>query len=265
MIRLICTDIDGTLIGSSGDVAPAVWAAAERVRATGIRLAICSGRPSFGRTRAMAERLDRDGWHIFQNGASVVHFPSGETRSRPFTAAAVASLIARSRETGRVLELYTDSDYAVERDVERSRRHAKLLGIPFRLRDLLSLQGSIVRAQWLLAREEADAVMSEPHDGLAISLSLSPVMPDSAFANITPPGVDKGEALRKVAEVYGLSLDEVMMVGDSANDLAALQIAGVAVAMGNAEPEVREAAHHVVADVEHDGLVEAFDLAMRHS
>src|SRR6476619_6476559 len=104
MIRLICIDVDGTLVGRSGEVSPAVWAAAETVRAAGIRIAICSGRPSFGRTRAFADRLDHDGWHIFQNGASVVHFPSGETRSHPFTAAAVAGLVARSRETGRILE-----------------------------------------------------------------------------------------------------------------------------------------------------------------
>jgi Cof subfamily protein (haloacid dehalogenase superfamily) len=263
MIRLICIDVDGTLVGRSGEVSAGVWSAAAKVRAEGIRIAICSGRPSFGRARAFAERLDGDGWHIFQNGASVVHFPSGETRSHPFTPAAVAGLIARSRETGRVLELYTDSDYAVERDVDRARRHADLLGVPFRPRDLLSLHGSIVRAQWLLALDEADAVLAEPHDGLCISVSLSPVMPDSAFANITPPGVDKGEALRRVAEVYGLPLEQVMMVGDSANDLPALRIVGAPVAMGNAEPEIREAARYVVGDVEHDGLAQAFELAAR--
>jgi Cof subfamily protein (haloacid dehalogenase superfamily) len=263
MIRLICIDVDGTLVGRSGDVAPAIWSAAEKVRARGIRLAICSGRPSFGRARAIADRLDGDGWHIFQNGASIVHFASGETRSHPFTAAAVAGLIARSRETGRVLELYTDTDYAVEHDVERARRHAALLGVPFRPRDLLSLSGAIVRAQWLLARGESDALLAEPHDGLAISVSLSPVMPDSEFANVTPPGVDKGAALRRVAEVYGLPLEQVMMVGDGDNDLPALRIVGAPVAMGNAEPEVHEAARHIVGDVEHDGLVEAFELAMK--
>jgi len=261
VIRLICIDVDGTLIGRTGEVAPAIWPAAAAIRRAGIRIALCSGRPSFGRTRAIAERLDADGWHIFQNGASVVHFPSGETRSHPFTDAAIAGLIARSRETGRVLELYTDSDYAVERDSDRARRHAALLGVPFRARDLLSLQGSIVRGQWLLAREDADVILAEPHDGLAISVSLSPVMPDSAFANVTPPGIDKGSAVRRLADVYGLPLEQVMMVGDSANDLPALRIVGAAVAMGNAEPEVRAVASHVVGDVERDGLVEAFQLA----
>ena len=261
MIRLICVDIDGTLIGRSGDVAPAIWPAAAVVRNAGIRIALCSGRPSFGKARAIAEQLDADGWHIFQNGASVVHFPSGETRSHPFADAAVAGLIARSRETGRVLELYTASDYAVERDVDRARRHAELLGVPFRPRDLLSLQGSIIRAQWLLALEDADRLLAEPPDGLAISVSLSPVMPDSAFANVTPPGIDKGSAVRRLAEVYGLPLEQVMMVGDSANDLPALRIVGAAVAMGNGEPAVRAVAGHVVSDVEHDGVVDAFRLA----
>jgi hydroxymethylpyrimidine pyrophosphatase-like HAD family hydrolase len=54
-----------------------------------------------------------------------------------------------------------------------------------------------------------------------------------------------------------------MMVGDGDNDLPALRIVGAPVAMGNAEPEVQAVARHVVGDVEHDGLVEAFELAMR--
>src|SRR5438309_928473 len=103
MIRLVCIDVDGTLIGASGVVTPAVWAAAARARARGIRLAICTGRPGFGVARGYAAQLDPDGWHIFQNGSSVVHLGHGETRSGPLPAEAVTRLIARARGTGRIL------------------------------------------------------------------------------------------------------------------------------------------------------------------
>jgi Cof subfamily protein (haloacid dehalogenase superfamily) len=262
MIRLVCIDVDGTLIGKSGEPAPESWSAAGRARAKGIRLAICSGRPGFGRAREYAARLDSTGWHIFQNGSSVVHLPDGETRSRPLPEEAVLMLIGRSRETGRILELYSDLDYFVESTAPRAKQHAHLLGVPWAPVDLDRRSGTIVRAQWIVAHDEVARVMAEPHEGLTLAPSLSPVMPDATFINCTPVGVDKGDALRRVAGEYGIPLGQVMMVGDSDNDLAALRVAGVAVAMGNAEPAVRHAASRVVGDVDRGGLVQALELAM---
>jgi Cof subfamily protein (haloacid dehalogenase superfamily) len=262
MIPLVCIDVDGTLVGSSGEVPEEVWGAVERLRTHGVRLAICSGRPGFGTARRYAGRIDPDGWHVFQNGASVVHLPGGNTRSRPLAPDAVRALVERSRVTGRPLELYGDATHAVEMDVPRTRRHAALLGIPFVRRDLFTFEAPVVRAQWLLPHDEVDAVLAEPHDGLSLSHSLSPVMPDTSFLNVTPLGVDKGEAVRAVAHEYGVPLDRVMMVGDGANDVPAMQLVGVPVAMGNAERAAREAARHHVADVDAGGLVEALTLAL---
>jgi hypothetical protein len=262
MIELICIDVDGTLVGSTGEVASASWEAVARTRAAGVRLAICTGRPAFGLTRGYAERLDDDGWHVFQNGASVVRLPSGTTRSRGLSATAVASLVARARETGRALELYGDTEYAVETDTARTRQHARLLGVRWSPRDLLSLHGTVVRGQWVVSHPVAEAVMAEPHEGLNLSHSLSPVMADTSFINITPEGVDKALAVRAVAAEYGTPLERVMMVGDGANDVTAMQAVGFAVAMGNAEAVAKAAARYEVSHVDHGGLVEALALAL---
>lgn len=262
MIRLICCDVDGTLVGASGLVSMAVWAAVERVRAEGVHLAVCSGRPAFGITRELAARLDPAGWHVFQNGASVMRLADGETRSRPMPADALAALVRQARTRGRVLELYTDTDYAVESDGALPRLHASLLGLPFATRPFESLAGPVVRAQWLVPREDVELVRAELPGGLTFSPSLSPMMPETAFINMTPAGVDKSVALRTVAAAYGFPLEQVMMVGDGANDITAMQAAGVSVAMGNAEREVLEVASHTVAHVDEEGLVEAFALAL---
>lgn len=262
MIGLICIDVDGTLVGSSGTVLPEVWDAADRVRATGRRLAVCSGRPGFGVARRFAERLEPGGWHVFQNGASVVHLPSAESHSRPLPAAAVARLVATARATGRVLELYSDLDYAVESADARAVGHAALLGVPYAPRPLDAFEGPVVRAQWLVAHEDADRVAAEPQEDLTVATSLSPVMPETVFVNMTPRGVDKSVAVRSVAAAYGVPLEQVMMVGDGANDAPALRVVGFPVAMGNAEPEARAAARYEVAHVDRLGLVEALEMAL---
>jgi Cof subfamily protein (haloacid dehalogenase superfamily) len=262
MIRLVFTDVDGTLVGSSGTVLPAVWVAAERARAAGLRVAICTGRPAFGDAHGYAQRLDPDGWHIFQNGASVLHLATAQSLSTPIPPASVTALIERARAIGRILELYTDTEYAVESTSARARAHAGLLGVPFAPRPFESLEGTIVRAQWLVARDEEDEAVADDTGGLERSSSTSPVMPDTAFVNMTAPGVDKAHAVRAIAAQYRVPLDEVMFVGDGNNDIAAMRSVGFPVAMANAEPAVHAIARQAVRHVDEAGLVDAFALAV---
>lgn len=261
-VALVCVDVDGTLVGSSGTVLPAVWRAAERARAAGVRLAVCSGRPGFGLSRVYAERLDAAGWHIFQNGASIMRIASDRSLSARLAGPTVALLVARARRTGRLLELYSDDDYAFEIDSDRARGHAALLGVPYHPKPFDSLAGPIVRAQWVVSDADAAVVVAEPHPGLELSPSTSPVMPDTQFLNMTPEGVDKGTAVKALAAEYGLPLERLMYVGDGLNDIPAMRLVGRPVAMGNAEPDVRAVAARVVGSVDDGGLIDALELAV---
>ena len=263
MIKLVCIDVDGTLVGSSAAVRPDVWAAVDGARAAGLRLAICTGRPAFGVARGYAERLDPAGWHVFQNGASVVHLGTRESVSDGLPPAAVGALVAAARRTGRVLELYTDTEYAVESSDERARAHAALLGLPPGARPFESLAGRVVRAQWVVAAAEAPALLAGSHPGLEVAASTSPVMPGTVFVNVTPAGVTKASAVRRVAAVYGVPLGAVMFVGDGDNDVAAMRAVGYPVAMANAEPSVHAVARAAVGHVDDGGLVDALALAVR--
>ena len=264
MIRLVSIDVDGTLLGSSGEVPTRVWDVAARARARGIRLSLCSGRPGFGRTREHAERLDAAGWHAFQNGASVISLGTGETRGTPFPHASLDLLVARARAMGRVLELYTDTDYAVEVPSEAARRHAEALGVAWAPRPFENLEGMVVRAQWLLdpKDEHAEREEREGLHELDVASSMSPLVPEVIFVNHTAKGTHKGTAVRAIASAYGCSLDEVMFVGDGENDLPALEIVGHPVAMGNAEQAVLAACRHRVSHVDHGGLADALELAL---
>ena len=79
-IRLVCLDVDGTLVGSAGQPTAGVWAAAARAREAGIHLAMCTARIAIGGAWSWAVHLDPDGWHLFQTGASIVHTATRSTR-----------------------------------------------------------------------------------------------------------------------------------------------------------------------------------------
>ena len=262
MIRLIGIDVDGTLVGASGVVEPRVWHAAERARARGIRLVLCSGRPAFGSTVEYARRLDAEGWHVFQNGASIAHLASGRSRSTRLPADVVDSFVAWARGTGQLLELYSDDDYATESRSAWAQQHAEVLGVPFKTLPFESLRGPIVRAQWLLSSTEAERFMADAPAEVEVAPSTSPLMPDTQFIGVTHRGVDKGSAIRVVVEEYGLDLRDVMYIGDSGNDLSALRLVGHPIAMGNAEPVVLRAAKRSVRHVDEGGLVQALNLAI---
>ncbi|MFL5581884.1 MAG: HAD-IIB family hydrolase [Gemmatimonadaceae bacterium] len=261
-IRLVCVDVDGTMVGHSGTVHPAVWEAAERARSSGLLITMNSGRPGFGVTRTLAERLAPGGWHCFQNGASVLNLATGDSLSSYLDPESVSMLVARARATGRILELYSDDDYVCESDAPIAVKHAGLLGVAFEPRPFETLRGRVVRAQWLTTHAEAGTVLAEPHPGIELSPSLAPLMPEARFINLTREGVDKATAVRLVSEAYGVPLAQVMYVGDGLNDTPALRIVGLPVAMANAEPEARAAARHHVGHVDEGGLAEALDLAL---
>lgn len=67
----------------------------------------------------------------------------------------------------------------------------------------------------------------------------------------------KGVGLQKLSEHLGLSMEDVIVVGDSDNDIGALKVAGLAVAMGNAKSGIKRLADVQVVDCEHDGCAEA--------
>jgi Cof subfamily protein (haloacid dehalogenase superfamily) len=261
-VQLVGIDVDGTLVGASGEVSPRVWEAAERAREKGIRLALCSGRPAFGLALQYARRLDPIGWHAFQNGASIVHLETGKSKSVPLPPAAVKSFIAEARATENVLELYNDTGWVTESTAAWAEAHAKLLGVAFEPRPFESLEGSAVRAQWLLTQAQAQHMLSSTHPGLEVAQSTSPLMPDTQFVGFTHEGVSKASAMRTIAAAYGVEMEDVMYIGDSGNDLPALRVVGHPIAMGNAMPAVIEAAERTVGTDDEGGVAEALEIAI---
>lgn len=261
-IRLVGIDVDGTLVGTGGIIHPSVWDAARRAGEHGIHLALCSGRAAFGAALEYARRLEAGGWHVFQNGASIVNLATGKSRSVPLPLTWKATLIEQARATGEALELYSDSTYVVESTSREARVHAEVLGVAFVPRPFESLTEPIVRAQWLLSPKRATDVTATAHHGLEVAQSSSPLMPETQFVGLTSAGVTKGNAIHGVADEYGISLDDVMYVGDAPNDLSALKVVGHPIAMANADPTVLKAAGRSVGHVDQGGLAEALEIAI---
>jgi Cof subfamily protein (haloacid dehalogenase superfamily) len=261
-VRLIGIDVDGTLVGTGGLIHPRVWESVKRASDRGIHLALCSGRPAFGLALEYARRLEAAGWHVFQNGASILNLATDKSRSVAIPQHWVKALIEQARQTRETLELYSDTTFVTESTSEWAREHGELLGVSFEPRPFESLTQPVVRAQWLLTAKLAAQFISTPHPGLEVAQSTSPLMPDTQFVGLTNEGVTKGNAMRSIAEEYDVTMQDVMYVGDAGNDLSALRVVGHPIAMGNADPAVIAVAEHTVDHVDRGGLAQALEMAI---
>ena len=90
-------------------------------------------------------------------------------------------------------------------------------------------------------------------------LPLACVFAEGTSIEYTQPEVNKGLGLMELCRTVGIDLDTTIVVGDANNDLAAMEAAGLAVAMGNANENVRKIADVMVADNDSGGCAEAIE------
>jgi Cof subfamily protein (haloacid dehalogenase superfamily) len=264
MIPLVILDLDGTMIGRSGVVAPEVWAAIERARGFGVKLAVCTGRPGLGVAVRVAERVGPTNPHVFQSGAHVA-YPDGRTvRTSALKESATLPLVRHAREHNLVLELYTPQHMYVERKTRKSEDHARVIGVQALVRDLGEVVASepVIRAQWVVDVDQEVLALAPKVEGVTISRATSPTLPGTLFISLTRNGVSKGTAIAELAKRLRIPLERAMAVGDTSGDLPMLELVGFPVVMGNAEAHLKARFATVVGDVETHGVVQALDLAL---
>jgi hydroxymethylpyrimidine pyrophosphatase-like HAD family hydrolase len=79
------------------------------------------------------------------------------------------------------------------------------------------------------------------------------------YLDITHPLANKGTALSELADLMGIPLAEIAVLGDGGNDVAMFERAGLSIAMGNASPEVQSAADFVTDSNREEGFANAIE------
>ena len=84
---------------------------------------------------------------------------------------------------------------------------------------------------------------------------LSVYRSEPFFIEIMPKNVDKATSLDRMLDSIGLTAEDAICCGDGFNDMTMIKFAGVVVAMGNAQPAVKEAADFITTTNDQDGIV----------
>lgn len=259
MIRLIATDIDGTLVDSSHRLARRTLDTLTAARDAGIIVLPTSGRQPFSIAEVLAGTWLAEGLVIGANGGVATDLGTGEILfERLLSVEAQSTLFHALRESFPSLAcvsvrdggatFWPEAGYVGMMDPGDHGRGESLphfpreevLGTPSLK---LVVRGSDVTPEELYEAAEELAV-----PGVAVSTSGAP------FLEVAAAGVNKASALELVCARLGVADHEVIAFGDNNNDVEMLRWAGTGVAMGNALDEVKELADLVAPTNDEHGV-----------
>lgn len=256
-VSLVVTDVDGTLVTHEKLITPGAIAAAADLRKAGIPYSAVSSRPPRGMAM-LIEPLQMtnplgafNGSTIFMPDMSVI-----EQRFVPLPAAIRAVEIMQ--EYGADIWVFSNDKWLLTNPygdyVPRETRTVQFEPTTVaNLQPYLGSAGKIVGASKDTDRlRECEAVLQE-----ALADQASAHRSQSYYLDVTPPATDKGYAVRSLARMMNVPLQEVAVIGDMTNDLPMFRIAGLAIAMGNGSDEVKAAADYVTDTCDNDGFAKA--------
>ncbi len=257
---LLALDLDGTLVEPRKPVREVVIDAVRRAQAAGVRATIVTGRMYVG-AKPFAAALDLDGPIVLYQGAVLADAKTGRfEREVPMKNATALRIYAAAKEHGLHVQFYRDDHFYVEEDNAYAQLYARTSGIAptvvASLPDTFAGRDS-TKVNVVTDADRTPAVLALMERVCGPDAYVTRSNPE--FVEMLSPEVDKGVALRLVAEHFGIPMDRVMAIGDSYNDLPLLRAAGFAVAMGSAPDELKAEADEVVGDVQSDGVAEAID------
>lgn len=262
-MRLIASDIDGTILGHDGQIRPRTVRAFAQAREAGVEIVFVTGRPPRWLT-PLREQLGHQGTVICSNGAVVYSMAEEKVLS--------ASLLRRedvlaAREL--ILELEPSARFAAETlegfHLEPGFLEPASVALqaitPAPLEESLGEQGDgqgIVKFLAITHHGSADSFLARTRPVLG-GMSVTHSAPSQALLEMGPKGVNKAVTLEQYAQSLGIQAADVVAFGDMPNDVEMLQWAGGGYAMASGHTAALEAANERAPHFEDDGVAQVIE------
>ena len=258
-IRLVVSDVDGTLVKHDKTLDPATVAAVGRLRSAGIMFCLVSSRPPHG-LDVLLKPLSIDTPRAGFNGGEVLG-PTDERLSELLidegaARAAVAHLTANGVDSW----IFGDGKwYLTNPDAHYIPREKLSVSLdPTLVPDLTPYLG---RVHKLMATTEDFDLMARMETEVAALLGdkATVLRSQKYYLDVTHPQANKGFAAQQLARLLGIADAEMCCLGDMPNDVPMFRVAGLSISMGNAPEPVQAQARHVTGDAEGTGWADAID------
>lgn len=265
-IKLAFFDVDGTLLCRDGQYSMGLKTQLARLRKSGVKTAIASGRPQFA-AQFLFDELQICDMGVFCSGAYVFDPRHQQLHLQaPIARADALALIEHLRQGPIYYELYAGTHYYYECNTAaeiRLAHAAHLRSTPVRA-DLTQVAAAEPVYKFIVGvdsneHSEALTALERAFPNLRFFYASLPAYPHWLFANVIDVEACKHRAFDWLLSHYRVASENVVSFGDSHSDEIFLQRAGVGVAMGNAPDRVKQVARFVTKDAWDDGVAYALE------
>ncbi|MGO1591093.1 MAG: HAD family hydrolase [Ancrocorticia sp.] len=254
-IKLVASDMDNTLVGSSGELPDAIWETIRALRERGILFVPASGRQvttlaeMFEPVAAGMPLISANGGLLARDGQILY-----SVRVHPDIVREVVHIIRDLAHQGvdlGILLIGEKASYTERTDqrfVTEVQRYFHQLEV---LEDILDAEDEIVKLA-IYSFDGLDQVMPriQHYDG-----THSLIFSADDWVDIQGQNVDKGVALEELQKILGISRDETVVFGDYLNDTELMHAGTHSFAVANAHPDIIKAARYVAPSCEDQGVI----------
>ncbi|GFH42892.1 haloacid dehalogenase [Lactococcus hodotermopsidis] len=282
MIKLIASDMDGTLLNENMEISAENIAAIKKVQAAGIEFVVATGR-SIEEARPILTHAGITCPFITSNGAQIFNESAQNLFTVGIERAKLALAIPIFRKYGIYFEIFTDHGgftESLDKRVASVAHWLKSTSPNLTETDAFNIAKGHMNTLPITAVSHFTEVVENPELTVLKIFAMGQIgesslelakaaLSEISGITVTSSGsnnievnhieAQKGQSLAKIAKKFEISLANVVALGDNFNDVSMLKAAGIGIAMGNAENDVKASANFVtLANTEH-GVAHAID------
>ncbi|WP_286760516.1 HAD family hydrolase [Salegentibacter sp. UBA1130] len=242
MIKLIVTDMDGTLLNDEHEIHPDFWEIEELLNNKGIMFAVASGR-QFYNLESKFERIKDRMMFFAENGTHVVH-KGRDLYVNPLDKTAAMDFVKKGRELSNthLVLCGKNSAYIESKDDSFFNEINKFYKKIKKVDDLTQVDDTFLKVTFCNfngVEENTYPHLEEYANYYKVAIAAH------VFIDITSITANKGNAISGIQEELNISSEETLVFGDYLNDLEMMQNAKYSYAMKNAHPEIIKASKYL--------------------
>lgn len=278
-IKLIASDLDGTIIDRNNNIAPENFEAIKKIHKKNIDFVVCTGK-SYSVSKKICDQFQAS-FGIFGNGTQIINLRSGkELLRKVISKGDLLFIITLAKRNNFHVHIYTDSEIISEKLEYMDLRNFLLkstnandsLNFNIVHNILTYVENNNISAFSIVVTTESSSLMNFKKI-LSINKDIDSVFinkrgkyrdniigKDYEYLNISPININKNEALNFLSNYLHISKEDIMAIGDNVNDLEMVRESGIGVAVNESYDDLKNVAKYVTNNKVSDGaFAEAID------
>ena len=277
MIKLVASDLDGTIIDKHNDISKDNFKAIIDINNSNIPFVVCTGK-TYSIYKGLCSSFNAS-YGIFGNGTSIINLKTGEEIYNSLLKHSdVLNIIKIAKQNDLHVHIYTKNQIITEELLYLDLRNYKLqknniynnkleFTIVPDLLKYLSKKETPISKVVISSTSSLKRIQEEIQNTLDVSVfnikkiglfKDKIIDKEYEYLDIIPKNVSKGNALEILSNYLNISRDEILAIGDNLNDLDMVEQAGIGVAVNNAYSELKQVANYTTTrTAEQGGFAEA--------